>query len=314
MAQWCCKIWSQNSETIWFKTPCSSLGFRQYQWGGGRSSQVMLENPGMWRCDRNGKPFGGCYPHPQVCYNNTDVSGEYLKYVQQCRTHGIEEIMIDEPSFQTCFCQHCCAYFEQEFGGDLRNMSPEDDKYKAFQKKTVLKFLSTIMTGIKAIDSSLATNVCVMPCDRQLFAETARIENLDVLGVDPYWLRPVNNLTFEDAVNVSKEAKKQAKLNNKRFELYLGCFGIRGGCGLEEKIYQQGKELVREVGPDILTTWSYKGGLGLAGEEECDNPELAWASVVRLYSELSHKPGRRVIEVPHTISKSSKQIALSKSI
>ena len=57
-----------------------------------------------------------------------------------------------------------------------------------------------------------------------------------------------------------------------------------GATGREEEIYTGGQALA-EVGCDSLYAWSYRGGLGT--KEECDDPERAWTSVVRLYRELA---------------------------
>lgn len=248
--------------------------------GGGRNSAVMLKNPDIWRCSENGMPylkdneFG-----PQACYNNPKTLLLYAEYVQQLCDYGYTEIMIDEPSPQRCFCKYCIDKFSQQYHRSLITDFGSDE-YKEFQQHTVVEFAAQSCAEIKRIRPECRTAIAVMPVDRPLFEPIASISQLDVFGVDPYWLRPINELSFNDAVNVSKEARLIAKTNNKKFELYLGCFGIAGGMGVEEKIYSEGKILVQNASPDILTTWSFWGGLGLKKEpEECDNPELAWAAL-----------------------------------
>lgn len=253
--------------------------------GGGKSSRVMLENPDMWRCDENGVPYGGGFPYPKMCYNNPKSILMYSEYLQQCRDSGFEGIMIDEPREQECFCEYCKNKFEHEYGGNLVE-SKGNDHYKHFQYETVFDFVKKSCITAKSIDKNFKTSLCLMPVNRNLFAEMVNIAELNIFSTDPYWLRPINKLTLEKAIEVSLYAKKLARENNKEFELYLGCFGI--SAGLEEKIYSEGKVLVNKVQPDMLTTWSFKGGIGLGdlSSEECDNPLLAWDNVKKLYKEI----------------------------
>ena len=125
-----------------------------------------------------------------------------------------------------------------------------------------------------------------MPHDRGFLKMVASIAELDVLGTDPYWLlsnvvMPVP-MTLEDACNDAKLVKKICEEKNKSSQIWLNCWRIPEG--LEEDIYIGGKMLA-EVGCDIFCTWSFRGGLGTY--EECDKPEKAWNSVVKLYRELS---------------------------
>ncbi len=53
--------------------------------------------------------------------------------------------------------------------------------------------------------------------------------------------------------------------------------------------YKMDMILIEEGCPDMVTAWSFRGGIGLAdlSSEECDNPQLAWDSIERLYMELA---------------------------
>jgi hypothetical protein len=258
--------------------------------GGGRSSAVMLKNPDIWRCDANGdsylndNEFG-----PQACYNNPRTAILYREYVEQIWDNGFTEVMIDEPSPQKCFCKYCKEKFAQRYKNDLVN-SIHSEAYKEFQQRTVIDFAIVSSRTVKSVSEKCKVSIAIMPVDRPLFESMAAIPEIDVFAIDPYWLRPVNELSFDDAVKVSLDAHIIARNNHKKFELYLGCFGIAGGQGLEEKIYSEGKILVQKSLPDVLTTWSFRGGLGLRKKpEECDNPKLAWDNVVKLYRELQEK-------------------------
>ncbi|MEN6386553.1 MAG: hypothetical protein ABFD79_15350 [Phycisphaerales bacterium] len=256
--------------------------------GGGRSSRIMLENPSMWRMDENGKPYGGGYPYPMACYNNPLTIAKYGEYIKLCSDHGIEGILIDEPTIQECFCDNCKNKFSRLYKGDLIDSKGTKD-YLAFQKQTAFDFVRDSADIIKDINKSIEVSVCIMPQDIGNLIEIVKIKNIDMFSTDPYWLRPINKLTLEKAVDVSNFCKKMAIDNNKKFSLFLGCFGI--AAGLETKIYEQGKTLIDSTVPDTLISWSYRGGIGLSNlsSEECDNPALAWENVLQLYEYLKKR-------------------------
>lgn len=257
--------------------------------GGGRSSKVMLENPDMWRVDPDGEPYAGQWPNPMACYNNPKTINFYKEYVERCREQNIVEIMIDEPSEQECFCKFCRNLFADKYHKDLvEAKQSQAEEYAQFQADIVIDFVEKSCDAVKQVDSELKTSLCIMPKHRYLFEKLAPITKLDIFATDPYWLRPVNKLPFEDAIDVSKYARSLADNCNKPFELYLGAFGIK--AGLEPKIYTGSKELIEQSNPDRVTTWSFRGGWGLTRnflEEESNNPLKAWESIVKLYKELS---------------------------
>jgi hypothetical protein len=253
--------------------------------GGGRSSKIMLENPDMWQCGEDGKPYGGGFPHPSMCYNNPKAVVKYAEYIEHCKASGFESICIDEPSPQNCFCKWCQQIFFESFSKNIVD-SKNSSNYKLFRSNTVINFVANSLKSIKAIDEQLETSLCMMPIDRELFERVASIEYLDVFGIDPYWIRAINGLTLEGAVELTRYAKNLAKKNKKLFELFLCGFGIT--AGLEKENYL-GSKLLAQEDPDYLFTWSFRGGIGLQGEEECDNPEIAWKYTVDLHKQLSQR-------------------------
>ncbi|HBG27110.1 MAG: hypothetical protein A2Y10_18760 [Planctomycetes bacterium GWF2_41_51] len=254
--------------------------------GGGRSSRVMLENPEMWRVDENSKAYGGGYPNPMACYNNPLTVVKYGEYIKLCSDNGIAGILIDEPAVQECFCENCKNKFARLYGGDLVKSKKNVD-YLSFQAQTTIDFVSNSAAIIKNINKNIEVSVCVMPPDIENFKEIAKLNNIDSFSTDPYWLMPNSELNIKKAIDVSIYCKKLAIKHNKVFSLYLGCFGI--ASGLEGKIYTEGKVLINSTMPDILTTWSYRGGIGLSSlsSEECDDPDVAWQNVVKLYKDYS---------------------------
>ena len=242
--------------------------------GGGRMSNILLEDVNMWRVSKDGRPF------PLACLNRPKLVHEFVKITQDCHDHGYEGIFVDEPTIQECFCPICQELFLNQFGKDIRE-SEGTEEYRTFQKKTVKIYTQEVCGKVKALDRNQKTITCIMPQDHELFESVASISELDILGTDPYWLA-VKGMGMEDACKYARLLKEKCKEKNKSSQIWLNCWRIPEG--LEEDIYTGGKMLA-EVGCDSFYTWSFRGGLGT--NEECDNPEKAWRSVFKLYRELS---------------------------
>lgn len=243
--------------------------------GGGRISKFLLDEPDVWRQDREGNRI------PMACLNHPRLVARFLEIAEVCRERGYEGMFIDEPTVQTCFCPHCRRRFDARFGMDLAQ-SEGAEVYDTFRNETVHRYTEAVCEGVKRLDPALKTITCVMPCDRAVFEQVASIPALDVFGTDPYWLIPSMNLTIEAAIDYTRLVKAICAGRGKTSQVWLNCWRIRAGD--EAEVYAGGRALAG-VGCDSLYTWSYRGGLGT--NEACDNPPAAWASVVRLYRELA---------------------------
>jgi len=243
--------------------------------GGGRISKLMLDGTELW-CQTEES-----IPYAQACLNNPKLAERFVELVALCRDHGYEGIFVDEPTKQECFCPHCREAFAAFAERDL-TASQGTPEYAAFRARTVRDYTAAVCQRVKELDPQLMTITCVMPHDRDTWANVAAIPDLDVFGTDPYWLVSEGRMTLEQAVADAAEVKQICTEQGKRSQVWLNCWRIP--AGREEEIYTGGRALA-EVGCDSLYTWSYRGGLGT--NEECDDPQRAWASVVRLYRELA---------------------------
>ena len=254
--------------------------------GGGRMSMLLLEDTGMWRMKKDGTPV------PMVCLNNPRIVEHFVEIAGLFRDNGYEGIFIDEPTVQECFCDRCRALFSDRHGNDIAQ-SEGTPEYAAFQKETVSIFTGAVCKGVKTLDPGFKTLACIMPVDREIFDAVAAIPELDILGTDPYWLIPEPPITMmsiqpgsvtslEDAVDYARLIKGVCAKAGKASQIWLNCWGITRGK--EEDIYTGGKQLAA-VGCDAIYTWTYRAGLGTP--EECEDMVKSWASVERLYRELS---------------------------
>lgn len=247
--------------------------------GGGRMSDLLLDDRTMWRVRADGTP------EPRACLNHPRLVESFVEMTDLCRDHGFEGVFIDEPMTQDCFCLHCQSCFEERFDGSLRE-SLGTAEYNAFQLATVVGYVTRVCQRVKALDASLKTMACVMPFHphTELFEPVSAIPELDVFGTDPYWLLGGGfaDMTLDDAVSHAQRVRALCEARGKQSQIWLN--GWRIPAGREEQIHTGGKALA-EVGCDSLYTWSFRAGLGTY--EECDRPEVAWENVVRLYRELS---------------------------
>ena len=247
--------------------------------GGGRMSNLLLNDRSMWRVRADGSP------EPRACLNHPGLVESFAVMADRCRGYGFQGVFVDEPMTQDCFCSNCRSCFEETFGSSLREQLGTA-AYQAFQQATVVRYVTSVCQRLKALDDKLTTIACVMPFHPhdELFAPIAAIRELDVFGIDPYWLLGggFTDMTIDDAVGYAQRVKSLCEAHGKQSQTWLNCWRIPAGS--EEQIYTGGKALA-EAGCDSLYAWSFRGGLGTY--EECDRPELAWENLVRLYRELS---------------------------
>ncbi len=111
---------------------------------------------------------------------------------------------------------------------------------------------------------------CVMPHDKELWPQAARIESLDNVGTNIYLCN--RDTDVETMTPTIRELAGVCREHGKKHHLWLQCCGVK--AGREDRILEQGDILIREQ-PDELYVWAMYGQDGVAGER-CGNPELAW--------------------------------------
>jgi hypothetical protein len=245
--------------------------------GGGRMSNILLKDTDLWRVTADGGK------QPMGCLNNPKLSDQFAQYAERCRYSGFTGILIDEPTLQNCFCDHCKEKFHEDYGGDLI-AAQETEDYKTFQIDTVMRYNAEACRKVKAMDASMVTMTAVMPNHHDCFEPVASIPELDVFGSDPYWLLPANFMDLHQAIDCAKEVKDLCAKKGKISQIWLNCWGFRAGP--EPEVYSGGKELAA-IGCDSFYTWAFRGAEGT--NESCANPQLAWEYLCKLYRELSGK-------------------------
>ncbi len=235
--------------------------------GGGRSSQFLLENPDGFQRDHTGNQLpAGCYVNPK---NVT-----YLQsLIDLCAEIGYAGYFVDEPTPLNCYCPSCLEQYDLLIGGDLRNAPPAAEQ--RFRHHCVINYIHTIATYCKQRHPQMETFCCLMPSEQTMWAEASAIAALDNIGTDIYWGNNDRDLT--DMRPLLAEMANHARAHNKRHHEWLHGWGIK--AGRESRIVDLGDEIIRAK-PDALYVWAWEAQIGTS--ESCDDPIRAWAAAVEV--------------------------------
>lgn len=230
--------------------------------GGGRSSQFLLENPGGFQVARDGSHLpGGCYVNP-ICVSRIK------EMIDIAAGAGFRGYFVDEPTpLRNCYCASCRERFEQWYTGDL--IEATDEQREKFRRRCVLDYVASISDYCKSAHPELEMSCCVMPCDRDMWQAASEIDSLDNLGTDIYWVN--NHRDVEEMAPIIAEMKACCQRNGKIHHEWLQCYNVK--AGREDRVRAQGEILVREK-PDALYVWAWKGQIGTT--ESCADPEVSW--------------------------------------
>ncbi len=230
--------------------------------GGGRSSQFLLEHPEGFQVGADGSH------RPEGCYVNPACVSRIEQMIDTISEVGFRGYFVDEPTpLRDCYCTSCRAAFQEWFDGDLASAS--DEKRKQFRRKCVVEYTRTIADYCKANHPELETMACLMPSDREMWKGASEIDGLDNLGTDIYWVNNDNDV--EEMTPILHEMDALCRKTGKVHHEWLQCWDVRKGN--EGRILEQGKVLIREQ-PDSLYVWAWRGQIGTT--ESCDDPDSAW--------------------------------------
>jgi hypothetical protein len=236
--------------------------------GGGRSSQFLLEHPECFQVRRDGSHW------KEGCYVNPLSVNRIQEMIDIAAEAGYEGYFVDEPTpLRDCFCPACTARFDEWYQADLR-IAPAE-QVEAYRQRCVVEYVRTVSDYCKANHPQLETFCCLMPHDDAMWAETAQIASLDNLGTDIYWTN--NDRDLAEMPPIIQRMADVTQRHNKVHHEWLECWRVK--AGREDRVRQQGEIMVHQQ-PDALYVWAWEGQIGT--RETCDNPELAWAKAVEV--------------------------------
>lgn len=236
--------------------------------GGGRSSQFLLDHPGGFQIARDGSH------RPAGCYMNPLCRSRIKQMIDAIVERGFEGYFVDEPTpLRDCYCASCQATYEAWYGAPL--LSATDAQREVFRQRCVIDYVQEISAYCKSLEPRLETMCCLMPHDDVMWKEASAIADLDNLGTDLYWAN--NDRDVAEMVPPIQALGALCRQHHKVHHEWLQCWNVRQGR--EYRILDQGRTLTQE-GPDALYVWAWKGQIGTS--ETCDNPSAAWAAALHV--------------------------------
>ena len=234
--------------------------------GGGRSSQYLLNNPSGFQVKADGSH------HPEGCYVNRDCVSHIKGMIDTIANHGYAGYFVDEPTpLRECYCRSCCERYDQWYGGSLHEATEE--KRELFRQRCVVEYVREVADYCKAEHPGLETMCCLMPHDDALWKAAADIESLDNLGTDLYWVN--NDQDVREMMPAIGRLSELCGATGKKHHEWLQCWNVRKGR--EQRVFDQGEVMVGQR-PDALYVWAWKGQQGT--NETCDDPEASWKMAV----------------------------------
>lgn len=229
--------------------------------GGGRSSQFLLEYPQAYQIKKTGQMASA------GCYNNPSSRG-YIKQMIDCiAALGFAGYFIDEPTLTECYCPSCAGMFEKMFSGSL--WKADAVLINQFRKRCVIDYVQEISGYIKKNYPRVQTLCCLMPSDECLWEDISAMDCLDELGTDIYWVN--EDIDVELMSAMINKLSSLCKSAGKRHHQWLQAWGVKKGR--ENRIKEQGEVFLKN-NPDALYVWAYKGQIGTS--ETCEDPKAAW--------------------------------------
>jgi len=235
--------------------------------GGGRSSQLLLDHPAAWQVNRFGQP------RPHGCYNNPICVGRIQEMIDRIAEVGFQGYFVDEPTAMNCFCNSCRRLFGRWYHAELSEAEPA--RLAEFNSRCVVEYVRKIAEYCKRRHPQLETQCCVMPHDKTLWPAMAQIAELDNLGTDLYWVN--NDRDVQEMKPIVSELAATCRSAGKKHHEWLQAWIVRKGR--EHRIIEQGDVLIGEQ-PDALYVWAYLSQIGTT--ESSQDPEAVWAAACEL--------------------------------
>jgi hypothetical protein len=236
--------------------------------GGGRSSQFLLENPNCFQVLKDGSHS------PSGCYMNRSCRSRIEEMIDSISACGFAGYFVDEPTpLRDCFCPSCRGKYEEWYGGDLR-IAPAQ-RQEEFRRRCVLDYVEGISRYCKENHPRLETICCLMPDDEGMWEGVSAIPFLDNFGSDLYWVN--DDRDVEAMAPKIRSMGGLCRRSGKVHHQWLQCWDVREGK--EPRIFDQGAILLREK-PDALYVWAWKGQAGTS--ESCADPEKSWRQAERI--------------------------------
>lgn len=221
-------------------------------------------------------------PHPiKACYNNEEFLAFTYQWLDMVAEAGGKTVFWDEPYIPcddnafACFCPTCQKLFEELYNKPMPNtLTPE---VVEFRTRTVEDYFRKITSHAASL--GIVNTVCVMfnpshGISLDNLDRLARIESLENVGCDPYWLGSVSGDDCYDFVydRTKKNIDFCAKYK-KDHNIWVQCYACP--AGREDEI-TLACDAAYDAGARTILGWSFRGGE--SNDYRCERPDKAWAA------------------------------------
>ena len=216
---------------------------------------------------------------PAMCPNSPEFLEYMEKWIDMAAEAGAEYVFWDEPHFymkEGCYCDYCIIKFDDTIGG---NIFLADEKVrKEFFEDSLVELIQKVAK--MAHDKGLKNALCLLPHgDEEYWEKFYRIEELDVVGTDPYW-RGMTDEAFKEYYR--KFAERIVRLGEKygkEPQIWIQAFAVKSG---EEWRIKFAVEEALKMGIKNFASWSFKGTPNMS-RIRSDNPELVWKTYIEAF-------------------------------
>jgi len=253
--------------------------------GGEAFSNFLIENPSEWQITNRGRAVGS------ACFNSPKFR-EYMKrWLEAAVETGADAVFWDEPHFHilkdfpkewTCRCERCREKFKETYGHDM----PEEftEEVSNFRNETIKDFFEEVLSYSKKL--GMKNVICFLPFESELFGlkdyeSIAKIENVDNIGSDPYWMAfklKMNPFLKETTQKILKLSSKYGKENH----IWLQAFKVPRG---REEDIVKGAKILKKENVDTVLFWGVFACKHISSIAP-DDPEKTWEVVKQIVREV----------------------------
>jgi len=253
--------------------------------GGEAFSNFLIENPSEWQITNRGRAVGS------ACFNSPKFR-EYMKrWLEAAVETGADAVFWDEPHFHilkdfpkewTCRCERCREKFKETYGHDM----PEEftEEVSNFRNETIKDFFEEVLSYSKKL--GMKNVICFLPFESEMFGlkdyeSIAKIENVDNIGSDPYWMAfklEMNPFLKETTQKILKLSSKYGKENH----IWLQAFKVPRG---REEDIVKGAKILKKENVDTVLFWGVFACKHISSIAP-DDPEKTWEVVKQIVREV----------------------------
>lgn len=250
--------------------------------GGEAFSGFLQMNPKEGQVNNLGEYTGG------VCFLSKMFRDRMKEWIDAVADTEADAIFWDEPHFQmntvdfpkewTCRCERCRSAFEERYGYPMPEVYNDD--VSEFRSEGVRDFFEEMTSYAK--EKGLKNVLCFLPIESDSFGirdyeALARLETIDNVGSDPYWLAFDKPLK-EFVGSASERILDLSKRHGKDHHLWIQAFKIPKGKEKELKIAY---EIAKEKGISTILFWGVYACKHMSHIAP-DDPERVWETVRKI--------------------------------